>query len=326
MSSRHASPPRAVVITRATEYTELLSRHGTRGQVEFFLKTRGQRIDDVFERHLKHEAVVDAAMSAIPKEWRRAKLTRRDLSRYVFGSTDVIIAVGQDGLVANVAKYLHAQPVIGVNPDPARWDGVLVQHAVDGLPRLLTEVDRGEHASEERAMVEAVLSDGQRLTALNEIFVGQRTHQSARYVISRGESVERQSSSGLIVATGTGATGWARSISRERGAAGVLPSSPLARRLSFFVREAFPSVSTGCSLTQGTLADQDALVVRSEMNEAGVIFGDGIEDDRVPFPFGAEVRIGVAESGLRLIPAARKKRRGARNKGRRRAPPAARAG
>jgi hypothetical protein len=36
------------------------------------------------------------------------------------------VARGQDGLAANTLKYLkNAQPVIGVNPDPGRWDGVL---------------------------------------------------------------------------------------------------------------------------------------------------------------------------------------------------------
>ena len=34
--------------------------------------------------------------------------------------------VGQDVLVANVAKYLSGQPVIGVNPEPERNSGVLV--------------------------------------------------------------------------------------------------------------------------------------------------------------------------------------------------------
>lgn len=307
--SGYGAPPRAVVITRATEYAELLARHGTRGQVEFFLKTRGQKIDEVVARHHTHEAVVDEAMAAIPKEWRRAKVSRRDLSRYVFGPTDIIIAVGQDGLVANVAKYLDAQPVIGVNPDPARFDGVLVQHTVGSLPGLLGFVDTGRYACEERAMVEATLSDGQRLTALNEIFLGRRTHQSARYLIQRGDASEHQSSSGLIVTTGTGATGWARSISRERRECSPLPCSPQARSLTFFVREAFPSVSTGCALTQGVLADGDALIVRSEMNDDGVLFGDGIEDDRVAFPFGAEVRLSLANRGLRLIPRAKVKPR-----------------
>ena len=34
---------------------------------------------------------------------------------------DIVVVVGQDGLVANTLKYLQGQPVIAVNPD--RSDG-----------------------------------------------------------------------------------------------------------------------------------------------------------------------------------------------------------
>ena len=102
-------------------------------------------------------------------------------------------------------------------------------------------------------MVRARLGDGQTLLALNEIFVGHRTHQSARYRIAFGGRAERHSSSGLIVATGTGATGWAKSIAHDRRAAPALPE-PLVRELAFLVREAWASVTTGDTLTDGRVA------------------------------------------------------------------------
>jgi NAD kinase len=75
-------------------------------------------------------------------------------------------------------------------------------------------------------MAHARLDDGQQLLALNEIFVGHRTHQSARYRIRPAdEQEERHSSSGVIVSTGTGATGWARSIQRS-AQTGLPPAGP----------------------------------------------------------------------------------------------------
>jgi len=59
-------------------------------------------------------------LGAIPSDWRRARVDRADLDRFLFEPEDVVVAVGQDGLVANVAKYLTGQPVIGCNPDPKR--------------------------------------------------------------------------------------------------------------------------------------------------------------------------------------------------------------
>jgi hypothetical protein len=155
-------------------------------------------------------------------------------------------------------------------------------------------------AVEERSMVEAVLDDGQRLLSLNEVFLGHRTHQSARYRIRCRDREERQSSSGIVVATGTGSTGWARSIHRERQRKVALPA-PSDPRLAFFVREAFPSVSTFTTLTEGLLERTTALEVVSEMSEDGVVFGDGIEADRLDFRWGMRARVRLAAERLCLV-------------------------
>jgi hypothetical protein len=149
-------------------------------------------------------------------------------------------------------------------------------------------------------MAEARLDDGVNLLALNEVFVGHRTHQSARYVIDANGRVERQSSSGLIVATGTGATGWARSIMQATGVAFDLP--PTATRLGFLVREAWPSPATGTDVVAGVV-EQRPLVVTSEMDDGGTIFADGIETDHLRFGWGRQVSIGVAERRLALAAA-----------------------
>jgi NAD kinase len=294
-----SAAPRVVVITRPTDYEALLARHGTREQARFFLAQRDQSIDEVEARHQRFQGVLARVSQAIPVRWRRTRVRRQELSRFVFEPDDVVVVIGQDGLVPNVAKYLDGQRVIGVNPDPALYDGLLVRHRVEAVGDLLADAAGGRLAVEVRTMVEAKLDDGQRLLALNEIFLGHRTHQSARYRIQRGKKGERHSSSGLIVATGTGATGWARSIQRDRRVE-VVPPSPTEPVLSFFVREAFPSVATGTSITEGRLGEGDALHVTSEMNEDGVVFGDGIEDDRLTFGWGVRAEVGIARERLQL--------------------------
>lgn len=299
---RFAAPPRVVVVTRATELSLLLARHGTREQARFHLAQRDLRLEEVEAAHHRFEAVLAEVGKIIPLRFRRARIVREELSRFVFEPGDIIVAVGQDGLVANVAKYLTGQPVIGVNPDPHANAGVLVRHASERAEELLRRVAEGSATLEARTMVEARLDDGQRLLALNEIFVGHRTHQSARYVISapRAGVRERQSSSGVVVATGTGATGWARSIVREREGEHALPAATDAW-LAFFVREAFPSPATGTRVTEGRIEPSAPLSLRSEMNEGGVLFGDGIEDDRLAFGWGLGAKVGVASERLTLV-------------------------
>jgi len=292
--------PRVVVVSRASDYEELLRRHGTRAQAEFFLKSRGQTLESIDARHACQEVALSRVLSAIPGSVRRCRIDRRDLSRFVFDPDDVLVAVGQDGLVANLAKYLSGQRVIGINPDPASYDGVLARHRASDARALLATTQGAVLKVEERTMVQVLLDDGQRLLALNELFLGHRSHQSARYRISLRGQEERHSSSGAIVATGTGATGWARSIARERRDPLTLPA-PCDRSLAVFVREAFPSVRTATALTQGLIGEDETLELTSEMNESGVIFGDGIEEDRIEFAWGVRARVSIARERLALV-------------------------
>lgn len=292
--------PRAVVVHRASELDELVDRHGTRGQVEFFLRTRGRTLADVQSRHDALVETLRAARSAIPTDWRRGGVERRDLHRFAFSPEDVVVVVGPDGLVANTAKYLTGQPVVGVDPEPGRNPGVLVRHGADQVAGAIGAVARGVAICQDRTMVRAELDDGTGLDALNDLYLGDVGHQSARYVLRLGDGrSERQSSSGLIVATGTGATGWATSIARDRGGAVSLPAAESAS-LAWFVREAWPSPITGTELTAGLLTADDGLDVLVQ-SDSLVVFGDGLEADRLTATWGQTVRFAAAERRLRLV-------------------------
>jgi NAD kinase len=290
--------PRIVIVTRETDYQGLLARHATRLQARFFLEQRRQSLEDLEEQDAAFRQALKEVKEALPEETRLAQVTRSELDRFHFAPDDLVVSVGQDGLVANVAKYLDGQIVFGVNPAPDRYDGLLAKFSPDRFRTVLAGALKGEVDIERRTMVQARLDDGRGLVALNEIFLGHRSHQSARYRIAFGEESERQSSSGLIVASGTGATGWAASIARERVLR--LDVDPDEARALFFVREAFPSGATGTDVTFGAIEPSESLVVISEMNDNGVIFGDGIEADHLSFDWGRRVEIRVADRALRL--------------------------
>src|SRR5688572_21069037 len=107
--------PRVVLVTRKTEYELLLERHGTRAQASFFLATRGRTLESAVSHYELQHQVVAEVQAAAPSEWRRARLDRGSLSRFLFEPDDIVVAVGQDGLIANLAKYLSGQPVVGIN-------------------------------------------------------------------------------------------------------------------------------------------------------------------------------------------------------------------
>jgi NAD kinase len=292
--------PRVVVVTRHSERDELIARHGTRQAAGFFLERRGRSLDEVDRRHtLLHDAI-RTATAAIPYDWRRGRVERGDLDRFAFAAEDIIVVIGQDGLVANVAKYLNGQPVIGINPEPDRNPGVLVRHAAAATGDLLAAAASRSDQAAGRTMVQATADDGQRLCAINEIYVGHASHQSARYRLSllNGAS-ERQSSSGIITGTGTGATGWLLSVARERRSALQLPR-PTDERLCWFVREAWPSPATSTNHTEGVVASGERLAITAESDQL-VVFGDGIEHDAIRLTWGQRVDIGIAAQRLRLM-------------------------
>uniref|UniRef100_A0AAU3GKZ5 Inorganic polyphosphate kinase n=1 Tax=Streptomyces sp. NBC_01401 TaxID=2903854 RepID=A0AAU3GKZ5_9ACTN len=294
--------PRAVLVHRTTEYEELLARHGTHGQAAFVLAGRGRSLDEVAERHRLDSQALTEVAAALPLRWRRSRVERADLDRFLFGPEDVIVVVGQDGLVANAAKYLSGQPVVGIDTEPGRNPGVLVRHRARDTAALCRAAVSPGVQVDALTMTEAIADDTQRLLALNEIYLGPPGHQTARYRIGPDgdpSAGEPQASSGVLVGTGTGATGWLRSLWRERGSTLRLPA-PSDPRLIWFVREAWPSPATGTSLVAGELGRRDGLSLTVESDRM-VVFGDGMESDALELTWGQSVRVGIAETTLDLV-------------------------
>lgn len=303
-----------VLVTRKTRLEELVQRFNSLAQARFYLEHLGADFAAYQREFDTYRAARDVVMQAVAEFPRRQVMDRQFLPNFLFGPDDIVVALGQDGLVANTMKYLTGQPLVGVNPDPARYDGLLLPFTPEELRAVLADVVAERRAARAVTMAKATLSDGQVLHAVNDFFVGPRTHTSARYEIVLGERRETQSSSGLIVSTGLGSTAWMKSVvtgARAIAAGLCAEASPAVTdyqplpwdtdRLVFAVREPFPSIATQASLVFGTIETGQALTLRSLMPEEGVIFSDGIEADYLRFTSGIEARIGLAAHRGALI-------------------------
>jgi NAD kinase len=302
------APDRKIVlIARPTRLDELVTRFNTVQQAQFYVEHLGADFSDYLIEHKHYRAAVERAEDVLREFGRVQRLERRYVPNFVFGAEDEVVVLGQDGLVANTLKYLDGQRVVAINPDPARWDGVLLPFTIDDLRPIMAEETTRQRPVKLVTMAEATLNTGQTLHAVNDFFIGQRSHVSARYQISVGGQQERQSSSGIIVSTGLGSTGWLRSVYAGWATAthcllgrDVAPvgdgSFPWdARYLHYFVREPFPSRTTQARLVIGKIAEGGRMRVISEMADNGVVFSDGIEADYLAFNSGTEATIGVAE-------------------------------
>lgn len=307
-----------VLVTRRTRLEELLVRFGTRDQARFYLEHMGVSFDGYAAEHAAYVAALQAVRRDLPRSLKVQELERDLLPSYTFTDRDLVLVVGQDGLVVNCAKYLAGQPVVAVNPDPDRFDGVLLPFSVREAGAAVRSVLAGRARARRVTMASARLNDGQRIDAVNDLFIGIATHASARYDLSWRGRRESQSSSGMIISTGAGSTGWYRSV--LTGSAGIAAAVGgdeavlgvreayrfdwEARELRFCVREPFISRTTGAELCYGTLGPGERLTVVSQMPGDGVIFGDGVLADAVSFCSGSIATVSISDRHLHLVSAA----------------------
>ena len=306
MSQR--SQRRFVVISRKTRLQELVERFNTWPQAKFYLEHNQTDAKDYLDEHDLYQRQLSDVERYLKERGRFQLLERSFLPNYQFSPTDIVVVIGQDGLVANTLKYLSGQPVIAINPDPDRWDGKLLPFQVNDLADVVPEVDAGSAPIKSVTFAEASTNDGQRMLAVNDLFIGPKSHTSARYKLSWDGKAESQSSSGIIVSTGMGSTGWFQSV--LAGAMGVTGRNnhPLSNgfawdenRLQFAVREPFPSQTTGVDLIFGDISRNKQLTLESYMPENGVIFSDGIEQDFIAFNSGTILMVGIAKHQGALV-------------------------
>lgn len=330
---------RIVLIKQSTRLDELIKRQNTVMQAKFYIEHLGADFADYQNEHDVYYQRLNILKSTLNGFGKLHIVDRGFLPNYIFGDDDLVVVLGRDGLVANTLKYLNGQKIIGVNPEPKRWDGVLLPFTVEDLTQIIPEAVDGKRNIKEVTIAKIEMNNGQTLLAVNDFFIGKNNHTSARYILSIGEKSEFQSSSGIIVSTGLGSTGWFASI--LAGASGVVNNfsakkktvvkKPVAKMkkampkskksvpkreepfvlskkiewdanyLYYAVREPFPSKRTGTSLVFGQITQEKQLKIVSQISENGVIFSDGIEKDYIEFTSGLEATVKIADKRGQIV-------------------------
>ncbi|MGE0491630.1 MAG: NAD+ kinase [Vulcanimicrobiota bacterium] len=299
-----------VVVTRKTRFQELVERFNTVAQARFYIEYSGHQFADYEYEHECYQRVLEQLRKELDLGLTTLFLERSMVSTYLFGPRDLVVVVGPDGLVANVAKYAGELPILAFNPDPRRNDGVLLPFS-PGQAKPALALALQQRLPERRvSMAVAQTGDGQRLTAFNDLFIGARTHVSARYQLHFGDRTEVQSSSGVLVSTGAGSTGWLSSVfSMVSGVSqafgGRATRKPRldwdSQQLVFIVREPFVSRGSQAGVVAGIIEPHQPLRLSSLMPSGGVVFSDGIESDFVEFNSGCSLTIALAEHQARLL-------------------------
>lgn len=302
---------KVIVIRDKTRLEQLIERFNSKAQAKFYLERSGEDFGFYEKEHETFYASLQQVEKTISSVFKHKVLSRAFLPTYLFATGDMIVVIGQDGLVANTAKYVKGLPIVAVNPDSERYDGVLLPHRPETFLRAITGFVHGNNASKMVTMAKATMNDGQSLLAFNDFYIGASSHVSSRYNLEFGDKRESQSSSGILVSTGAGATGWISSVfnmtnninnyfykQKKHFNAGLVWEDD---KLIFVVREPFLSKMSQIDLGYGTITKQKTLKIESKMPTKGVIFSDGIESDFLNFNSGSTVEISLAKEKANLI-------------------------
>ena len=324
--------PAVAIVTTQTRLKGLLARWGSRSSAKFRLNqaqaiqrlavagtdmelTDEQQVADDFDKYEQEDRSYNEAVQKLRSEvdigLPIAMVPREYLPNFDFLNCCAVIVIGPDGLVANTAKYVGDLPILGINPNPRHIDGVLLPIELRAARGVLQRTIKQNAKIREVTMGEVELNDGQKLLAFNDFFIGCRTHSSARYMLQTEAASEPQSSSGVIVATGAGSTGWLSSVfNMARGVTQLGRRHCWRRSTKCLGRSAFDmgcpravrqSVALSANLVAGVLDENKRLQLESMMSDNGIIFSDGIEADGIDFNSGSIATVRVAQQRAHLV-------------------------
>src|SRR5947208_13205064 len=94
-----------VVVTLKTRLEELVERFNTREQAKFYIEHMGLNFADYDQEHATYVAAVGRLRRELDGLAKLQLIDRGFLPNFLFTPQDLVVTIGQDGLVVNAAKY-----------------------------------------------------------------------------------------------------------------------------------------------------------------------------------------------------------------------------
>ncbi len=291
-----------LIVIKRSKWERDLERFGSPEAVRELYFIQNDAYAKVYQSHLRQCAALEAMRAALPQAHfvLRRQLPGLDVSAYPY-----VISLGGDNHFVYCSHFVGDRPLAGINSDPETSIGALLYFTVpvflealspkvppvfdlDEWTRISCELlgPHGEHRRTDPCTSEiSIRNDYPELTS--------------RYLLRvNGGPWEEQKSSGLLLATGTGSTGWYRNCfpPSERGPAAFVRSSPFFR---FFAREVGAPPGRGKKYLSGQIDEEGVLEIVSEMD--GMISVDAHPESTFPFPPAWRARFSLARERLRVI-------------------------
>ncbi len=267
-------------------------------------KKEGANVSVIVSSHKRQQKALQQLEKIFSKNQfiRRQTLfiLRDELTKAKIKDVKAVISFGGDNHFQYVAHFLDKQFLIGMNSDPARSDGALAYFTVQDIKRVLKKLEEGDFLIEEWTRLQIEINNKKIETlAVCEVFVGETARKDmSRHILLYKGKKEEQKSSGILIATGAGSTGWYDSSVRYLYRNGN-KFSKTEKTVRFLVTEPYRGKISGFSLLEGELLPDEKLTIQSLNDSSGKILIDAQQE--FDFQRGSTCRIQISKEPLRVI-------------------------
>jgi NAD+ kinase len=269
------SRPHVCVVVKRSTWRKWVEEEND-ARVTALLHAEDETVRGLRPGHREHTETIDEVRRALADLQAEATWYEQAPGLSLEGHCDLIVTVGGDGtLLATSHRIGPGIPLLGVNSAPNHSVGFFCAAKKSAVRESLSAALNGTLSRTELTRMRVELN-GRVLhkRVLNEaLFCHASPAATSRYVLRLvGESgqvmaAEKQKSSGIWVGPAAGST------AAQRSAGGrVMPLS--SRKLQYVVREPYLPRADTLRMTSGTIEEDEALTLRSEMRDARV-FLDG---------------------------------------------------
>ena len=189
---------------------------------------------------------------------------KNSLKKNDFKEKDLIITIGGDGTFLSASHFIKDQLIIGINDKPTRSEGALTSIKIGDVKRKLKRILKKRFKIINATRIEVKLLQKNKciLTelALNEIYIGNINPQhTSKYKINFKNKIEKQTSSGILISTGTGSSAWYKSM-------GGKVFSKTKKIAKFMIRELYVRKLNKPKMKKGTIKENESLEIENFVN------------------------------------------------------------
>lgn len=259
-------------------------------------KLQNNLFDKIYESHLRQEeSRISLKENIFPKGKYvfRDNLPYEDLRKY-----DFVVSLGGDNHFTYVAHESHYSMVLGLNSDPDTSVGALLGFTLESLEEAK---ESGKICVDEWTLIftELHYPSGEivhAFPAVSEISIRNNSPDLiSRYIVKHEDFQEEQKSSGLLIYTGAGSTGWVASCYPKK--TGPFPKDQ--RYFQVYAREPRRKDKTWEHFGLIDFRVEESFEVISEMH--GGIAIDSLTERLYPFPPGTRAVFHMGTKRLKVL-------------------------